>query len=133
MILANAERVIHFFVSRLHRFPQDLVLQSLLPEHALGLPGPLFLGADVGVGNDFIVHADSFFSTIGHMASPTEEQAGTATMGAGYVGNRHAGLGGFNQDGKLLVPRIPAALDPREDFDSSSIDRHSRSVYRSVR
>ena len=47
-------------------------------------------------------------------------------MTAGYVGNRHPGLGGFRQNRQLLVQRVtPATLDARKNFDSINI-RHSR-------
>lgn len=52
-------------------------------------------------------------------------------MTAGYIGNRHPGLGSFQDYGHFLLCGItPAALDPAEDFDSISIRRHSRMTRR---
>jgi hypothetical protein len=47
-------------------------------------------------------------------------------MTAGYVGNRHPGLGGFGQYRQLLIQRVtPPTLDAGKNFDSINI-RHSR-------
>jgi len=73
-----------------------------------------------------IVDPNRFLPTFGHTASPPEEQARRNTMTAGYVGNRHPGLGCFGQNRQLLVQRVPpATLDAGKNFDSINI-RHSR-------
>ena len=48
-------------------------------------------------------------------------------MTAGYIRNRHPGLGGFLHHRKLLIRRVPTTtLDPGKHFNSISIVRHSR-------
>ena len=48
-------------------------------------------------------------------------------MTAGYIGNRHPGLGCLLHEGHLLLCGIPApALNPGKHFDSISTVRHSR-------
>jgi hypothetical protein len=37
---------------------------------------------------------------------PPKDQAGRDTVTAGDIGNRHARLGGFLQNGQLLIDRI---------------------------
>lgn len=52
-------------------------------------------------------------------------------MLAGNVGNRHAGLGSFCQDGHLLTQGIaPATLDPGKNVDSISTVSHRRMTRR---
>ena len=47
-------------------------------------------------------------------------------MTAGYVGNRHPGLGGFGQYRQLLIQRVtPPTLDAGKNFDSINTG-HSR-------
>ena len=52
-------------------------------------------------------------------------------MTAGHIGNGHAGLGRFGQDGHLLIERIPTpALNAGQDFDSFRIVGHRRMTRR---
>src|SRR5271170_2710061 len=115
-----------FFLGDLESFPQDLVLQGLLPQHALELPDALLQRPNLSATDHGIVHPNRFLPTFGHTASPPEEQARRNTMTAGYVGNRHPGLGGFGQYCQLLIQRVtPPTLDAGKNFDSINI-RHSR-------
>ena len=52
-------------------------------------------------------------------------------MTAGYIGNRHSGLGRFLDKGHLLLCGVtPAALDSGKHFDSINTVRHSRMTRR---
>jgi hypothetical protein len=52
-------------------------------------------------------------------------------MTAGYIGNRHSGLGRFLDKGHLLLCGIPpAALNSGKHFDSINTVRHSRMTRR---
>src|SRR6185312_84959 len=52
-------------------------------------------------------------------------------MTAGHIGNGHAGLGRFGQDGQLLIQRIPTpALNAGQDFDSFRTVGHRRMTRR---
>ena len=55
-------------------------------------------------------------------------------MTAGYIGNGHAGLRSFGQDGHLLIERIPTpALDAGQNFDSFRGVGHRRITRRKPR
>jgi hypothetical protein len=82
-----------------------------------------------GYNIEGIVRPDRFFPAFAHAAPPTEDQAGTYTMTAGNIRNRHPGLRCFLHNSKLLIRRVlTTALDTGKDFYSINTVRHSRTT-----
>ncbi len=114
-----------------HRFPQDLVLQRLLAQDSLQFSNLLFQGPDLRLGNDLIIRPDGFLPTFAHATPPTEDQAGSNTMTAGYIGNRHSRLARLLDKSHLLLGGVPTpTLNTDQNFDSISTVRHSRMTRR---